>query len=150
MTPKIERSQKPTTDRQVRALEKSLKIRLPQDYRSFLLQNNGGKPDPDGFDVETINGPKANSRVGYFLAIHDGKQDSFEDYFNTYKVKATRIPAHLVPIAHDSKGNLICIAVTGRDVGAVHFWDKDDSVDDGADNCHLLAKNFDEFLNALH
>ncbi|HEY7327587.1 MAG TPA: SMI1/KNR4 family protein [Gemmataceae bacterium] len=39
----------PTTDAQIAAFETYIGHKLPTDYRQFLLQHNGGHPEPDAF-----------------------------------------------------------------------------------------------------
>ncbi len=34
--------------------EKKMGIKLPEDYRQFLLKNNGGRPDPANFPIRGL------------------------------------------------------------------------------------------------
>ena len=81
--------------------------------------HNGGRPVPNQFRFKKEQGPYTDSIVDWFLAIYEGEYDNFEQYFQTYKIEDDRVPEHLVPIAHDPGGNLVCISVSGSDVGAV-------------------------------
>jgi hypothetical protein len=60
------------------------------------------------------------------------------------------LPAELTPIADDSGGNLICIAVDRPNSGAVYYWDHEEEGEAAPySNVHVLADSFDEFLNSL-
>ena len=41
----------PTTEEQISKFEKHIGHRLPSGYRNFLLEHNGGKPEPDAFKM---------------------------------------------------------------------------------------------------
>ena len=44
-------SSKQLTDLDINRFEKTFHIRLPQDYKEFMLKSNGGRPTDDwGFD----------------------------------------------------------------------------------------------------
>ena len=45
----------PATDADVRELEVSVGP-LPADYRAFLLEHNGGRPEPDEFAISDVEG----------------------------------------------------------------------------------------------
>ena len=76
-----------------------------------------------------------------------GKRKTFTD----------RMPKRLVPIASDSFGNQICIAVSGDDRGSIFFWDHEKEADEGEGespetigNVTLIADSFSAFLDLLH
>jgi hypothetical protein len=133
-------------------LERKLGVALPEQYRRFLLRHNGGSPVPAGFRIKNEGAPYADSEVDAFLAVHEGKIASFEDFFDTYKVEEKRMPDRLVPIAYDPFGNVVCISVEGPDRGAVYFWDHEhepDGPESDDSNVHPVADSFDEFLSSL-
>lgn len=149
----IRNSETPLSVEAIRKVEERLGIVLPIDYRSFLLDHNGGRPRPAVFRFKKSPGRYADSCVDWFLAIYDGEHDNFESYYETYKRDQQRLPAEIVPIAHDPGGNLICIAITGPCNGAVYFWDHENEAEDGQvptyGNVHLIANSFSEFLSSL-
>ena len=61
----------------------------------------------------------------------------------------------MLPIAHDSQGNIICISCGKNDYGRVYFWDHEDEVDytesrdDDYSNLYLIADDFSSFLEGL-
>jgi hypothetical protein len=149
----IEESQGSLSEVELTDLERKLSIILPEQYRQFLLHFNGGRPSPSVFRFKKASGKYSDSMVDWFLSIYDGEYDNFESYFETYKLRHERLPADLVPIAHDPGGNLICIAVTGVGIGAVYFWDHEHEADRGVKptrrNIYHITYNFDQFLEGL-
>jgi hypothetical protein len=136
------------------ALEQRLAIKLPEEYRHFLLMQNGGRPKPAGFDFIGGGGRQEDSSVKFFLGVYDGEFSNFEDKFRTFKILKRRMPEELVPIANDSFGNYICLAITGKHKGAVFFWDHENEADEGEEptyaNVHLIKPSLQEFLDSLH
>jgi hypothetical protein len=46
-----------------------------------------------------------------------------------YKLEEKWLPSHILPIAHDPLGNLICISCGTTDNEGVYFWDHENEVD---------------------
>src|SRR4051794_11646457 len=100
MSVTIERAESALSEERLAAVESYIGARFPDQYRQFLLRNNGGKPTPSGFRFN--KGTRtSDSLVDWFLAIYDGEYDNFEAYFKTYRVDQARLPNNLIPIAHD-------------------------------------------------
>lgn len=139
---------KKTTEAAVAALENSQQIKLPADYRKFLLEYNGGRPVPDSF---YFKGKTRGSSVDWFLGTDESESNSFTAYLKIYK---NRIPRNFFPIASDPGDNLICISVRGSDQGSIYFWDYEGETEsNGASdysNIIPIADSFEEFLNNLH
>lgn len=139
---------------QINEVEFSVGLNFPNDYKEHLLKYNGGKCIPNVFSFYE-NGKVTQSGIDWFLAIYDGEYDNLKDYIITYKVEEKRMPSHLLPIAHDPGGNLICISCGGDDEGCVYFWDHENEVDytesDDSDysNLYLIAGSFNEFISGL-
>jgi hypothetical protein len=136
------------------ALEQQLRIKLPDEYRHFLLTQNGGRPSPAGFDFIGGSGRLEDSSVKFFLGVHDGEFSNFKHKFETFKIRVKRMPEELVPIANDSFGNYICLAISGKHKGAVFFWDHENEADEGEEptyaNVYLIKPSLQEFLDSLH
>ena len=145
----MHRSFPPLDEGQLVAAEHDLGVEFPPEYRRFLTTWNGGRPQPDTFCYEG-HGRKESGMVDWFLGIHSGEHDSLRQYVVCYK---GRIPPNLLPVAHDPGGNLICIAISGSDFGAVYFWDHEYESPEGqppnTNNLYLIAKDFDTFLVGL-
>ncbi len=142
----------PLDERRIAELEERFGARLPEDYRRFLLQHNGGRPDPADFRLADRQGAYTDSRVEAFLSVYDGEHFNFEKVLACFKGPEPRIPANLVPIARDPFGNLICLSIAGPDGGTVYFWDheRESEGEPTYDNVDRIADSFGEFLAALY
>lgn len=141
----------PTSREEIAQLETRWKIKLPDEYKKFLLTSNGGRPNPDVFDVP--GWAHQGSVLKIFYGIHAGSKASRLD--RAIEVYTDRIPADLIPIAADSFGNAICLGWKGKRRGKVYFWDHEDELDEHGrfrqdyGNVYLIAKSLMEFLNSL-
>src|SRR5438874_2719786 len=92
--------------------EMSIAVRLPDDYREFLLRYNGGYPSPNGFrgGDEVLN---------HFFGLWQKHADL------NYELLAHRrfIPEGMIPIASDPFGNAILLEVANPNRGRIWFWD---------------------------
>ncbi|MCG8333544.1 MAG: SMI1/KNR4 family protein [Proteobacteria bacterium] len=131
----------------VTKFEHKWNVKLPIEYKRFLIKYNGGYPSPDAFAIKEI---EDESTVDKFLSLESGPHSNLDSYVNTY---IGRIPKDLLPIAHDPGGNLICIGIKGENFGIIYFWDHEFESDDNDpdySNVHFVANNFDEFLKELY
>jgi cell wall assembly regulator SMI1 len=147
-------TENPINAKQLDDLESILGLKLPQDYRQHLLQHNGGQCSPNGFTFLEKE-KQSESCIDWFLAIYDGKYDNLHKYIDIYKIDEKRLPTHIVPIAHDPGGNLICISCGSGDYGAVYFWDHEKEVDystaddSNYSNLFLIAPSFTLLIDGL-
>lgn len=125
------------TSGDVDALERRLACRLPEEYRTFLLENNGGIPSPDEFE---------QSAVRCFLSVQASAP--LDDVEIMTREHRDRIPDRMIVIAKDDFGNLVLLSVSGNDLGAVNFWDHEqEHLGDAA--VSPVASSFKEFLLGL-
>lgn len=139
----------PVTESDIQAFETHLNARLPEEYRQFLMQHNGGKPEPRCFPVD-IDGFPNEDCITYFLCLSDTEQDSLS---KTLKIYRNRIPANLLPIALPVAVDLVCLSISGDDYGTVYFWDHNWEVTEyepDYTNVHFVAHSFNELLNNLY
>lgn len=139
---------------QIIEIEKYVKLKFPQEYIEHLLQYNGGQCSPNIFKFNE-NGNLTESCVDWFLAIYDGEYDNLKEYIWDFKLEEKRLPTHILPIAHDPGGNLICISCGLKDEGYIYFWDHEnevdysDSDDDDYSNLYLISETFNDFIKSL-
>jgi len=136
------------TEESIQQLEAKLGSRLPEDYRRFLTDLNGGRPDPSSFVFETKAGLN-DSAVRYFLTLDSGEiRYTIPNYLNTYK---DRIPKGVLPIGCDSFGNLVLLDVCSKSPGSVYFWDhEEESMNERTwQNISIVAPSFKAFEEAL-
>lgn len=139
---------RPLADEDIAELEKKLEVTLPEDYKVFLKQNNGGRPHPSyfpiiGFDKNPIG------TIQVFFRIDGPIKSSKLDW--NYQTFRGRIPDNLFPIACEDGGSLICISLTGSDKGAVYYWNYyGESQPPSYDNVYQIAGTFQDFLKSIH
>jgi hypothetical protein len=121
------------------AFEQQFKLKLPAEYKDFILQFNGGKPNKDRFSTQ--NG---KIWVDFFDAIKYGDYP-LEETLKTMKLYEQILPEHLFPIGYDPGGNQICISLAEVDYGTMFMWYANDP-----DNpIRNLAPSFSYFINHL-
>jgi hypothetical protein len=139
---------------QIEDVEKIVGLTFPKEYKDHLLEYNGGQCVPNIFSFNE-KGNKSESSIDWFLAIYDGAYDNLKKYIEDYKIEAKRLPSHILPIAHDPGGNLICISCNNDDGGSIYFWDHENEVDysvsanENYSNLYLIANGFNQFISSL-
>lgn len=127
-------------------LEKKIGVSLPNDYREFLIQFNGGEPVPEGvWIIEDVDG----SCVHEFFGLHDDPKLLSLDCINNSEFG---LPESLLPIAGDGLGDYVCLKVTGDDFGAIFFVDHEQhSYEDreSFEGIIRLKESFSEFISSL-
>jgi len=125
-------------------------IPIPEPYRAFLLQHNGGGTG----DKNTFKVKKMRGEFGFdeFFGIHDGLRGL--EYIQTTYTKRNRFPRHYFAIASDVSGNLILMGQNEKKYGKIYFWYHEGEVSENEKpwekNIYRIAKNLDGFLNSLY
>jgi len=133
------------------ALEQSWAMKLPKDYRDFLLEYNGGSPDKTLFHFINYNNKRDSSLINEFFGIY---KSHVNNLLQNIKDIGDRYPLDSFPIADDQFGNRICLIVKGKNRGKVYFWDHELEVeiketDNPYCNMFFIANSFNDFLNML-
>ena len=134
-------------EQSLNALEARIGSKLPDDYRAFLQEFNGGRPNPRDFDA--LDGDEGSS-VRFFFTLDE--TESHYCILRKLEVFSERIPGGTLPIGCDSFGNLVLIDVGARSNGTVYFWDHENENMDGDphwDNVYPVALSFSDFIRAL-
>ncbi len=105
------------TERDVAELEASLGFSLEASYRQFLLNHNGGTPNPNCTDVPGFG----ETDVQVFFGIGRNVESSCISW--NLGTLQERLPGRLVPIACDSGGNVFCLSAREEDEGAILYFD---------------------------
>ena len=114
---------------------------LPQPYREFLLAHNGGRPEPNHFDVGDAH--FMGSVVHTFLGIHPADDDN--DLLLNLEALEGCQENHLLPIAYDVYGHMLMLVLTEENYGHVNYFDSDEI----PPRPYLVANDFNEFLSKL-
>lgn len=147
---KIENSYPKISRQQIADFESRQGLSLPQSYKEFLLNVNGGEPVPNEFEVPNWSGE--SSMVQAFYGIHAGEYDNLAEKIAMFQ---DRLPEGFLPIASDPGGNLLCLGTKGDDEGRIYFWDHEDELDKNGlskkdfSNMYRVANDINEFLDKL-
>jgi cell wall assembly regulator SMI1 len=113
---------------------------LPDDYRDYLLSQDGGRLMDNNEAVKEIFGVRNDAPD--WANMWD-KLDTFHG----------RVPAWLLPVAQDEYGNLFAISLRDGDFGSVWFWDHEEEADEGEppslENIEPKAPDWNTFLRDL-
>ncbi len=151
----------PTSDAEIAKFEAQIGYGLPLDYRAFLLQYNGGHPDPDAFtlvmdereeeDIVMCFFPMRDPSLGTVQVkeleqlrswpVHCAWEDLRDDLVNLYEIE---LDEPLLPIGTDGSGNYFCIVLDGSRTGSILFLEHEMA------ETAFLADSFDGFLASLH
>ncbi len=121
------------SDKQIIDLEKAIGLLLPDDYKSFLLKNNGGRPVPNNF--RTSNG-EYESDIQFFFGLTQGNYGIEDNYI----LLRERLLDEEIAIAVDSGGNYILLDLS---TSKVYFFDHE------IEERFLIADNFKGFIDSL-
>jgi cell wall assembly regulator SMI1 len=145
----MESSRKSITNRELDDLETTLKVKLPADYRVFLLSFNGGLPEPNL--IPLMNDPAdTHAMLECLFCIAEG--DNL-DITERNSWMEGRMPAGFIAIGEDPGGNQICLDLTPENYGKVYFWDHEEEVEEGEipdfRNVYFVANSFQEMMDNL-
>jgi len=148
---KIQTYNNPLTEEDIKAFEKKNNIALPNDYRKFLIQYNGGEPLDPLF--------KKNNELGTIVVntlYGLNTEEKYDDIDHTIQTYTNRISNQFIPIGDDPGGNQIVLGISGPFKGKIYFWDHNTELENDEftenvlpGNMYLLADSFNEFLNKL-
>ncbi|WP_207689602.1 SMI1/KNR4 family protein [Desulfonema limicola] len=127
-------------EKEIIGLEQRLGIRFPSDYRYFLIENNGGTPETNEFDIPGLN---CSSGITEFFSI--------DKIVSNKKILNDRLLTNAWPIAYAEGGNYLCLVI-GKKAG-IYFWDheleSEDSQGASWDNMFFISANFTSFLTSM-
>lgn len=124
--------------------EEANEVSLPDDYKKFLLEHNGGRPDPN-----VLSGPDTDVQWLYGMV----EEPAWASLFHALDTYEGRIPAWYMPIGMDSGGNLFVMSLYEENKGVVAlWWHEDEAEGNGSeyfDNLTHVADSFTEFADLL-
>jgi hypothetical protein len=140
------------TDAQIRAFERSYGHPLPDDYRQFLLDVNGGQPAraTREFDYGVVN---------RLFGLDDTENDSSDLATRANDERPSLPSPDLLFIGHDDSGNSLLLALAGEHRGTVWYMLTDDDARPDDANPRVLghdrrdmrkvADSFEQFMRSL-
>ena len=150
---KLSDSGNPVSNKQIIDLEEKISSKLPEQYKNFLLRNNGGYID--GFFVTpTFIETDPESHEKYYQSSNIDKFYSLDEVIEEYEANKED-PAWeeiYLPVAYDSSGNVFLLYLGADDnYGKVYFANHE--MFDPATDFFVttnIAEDFDAFVNSLH
>jgi hypothetical protein len=155
MKPEFIRQGPKLSEARLAEVEKRFGIQLPKEYRDFMLDKNGGEPEPAGVCRKRSKTP--NFSCSYLYSID--AEPSYENWIWMYEAMKNenepRLPKRLIPIGDDGGSNAYCLSVSGKDVGNVYWSDHEEffvpdppkRVVPDMTGITLVADSFEKFLN---
>ena len=135
---------------EIEEFEIQYNITLPEKYKKFLLQSNGGKPEMNVFFISKDQG---SSLVRGLFGLYIG---GYKDLVQNIEIYDGRLPKGFLPIGDDPGGNLLCVGTDEKYYDNIYFWDHEEEVTErdysknGLINMYFLAKDIYDFLDKLH
>ncbi|MCL9635033.1 SMI1/KNR4 family protein [Bacillus zanthoxyli] len=139
---KMERIHESLSIEDLERFEHSHSITIPREYRDFLLEYNGGYPNPSVYKISEKLG---ESIVNIFYGIGT-MYDNLEKKFDLFD---EIVEAGFMAIADDPSGNQICIGISNQYFGQVYHWAHGEETEE-MENIYFLSNSFNDFLNCLY
>jgi hypothetical protein len=121
--------------------ELGLGARLPEAYRQYLLNYNGGMWEPKCFVISKAEG---ESSVHSVYGLHSGPE--YCQLNSMREIFSDRIPRDVLAIASDAFGNQICLGISGKRRDVVYFWNHEIVGEKGLSR---IADSFENFIDSL-
>lgn len=132
---------------QLQEIEKALDIKLPEDYKRFLLKYNGGIVEKDEFNSIKIPDLSENIVIDVLFGNVDEKNANI--LFWNEELKEDLFENALI-IGDDILQGMIVLICSGNSKG-IYYWDDaynfESSNDDS--NMYLIADDFTNFMKLL-
>ena len=98
--------------------EKNQDILLPEEYRTFLINYNGGNTLQTSFKIK-----KESWDIRAFYGFGNADYEYNFQYFLDHDFLSEHIQAGYLPIAEDSFGNYILLGISKQDYNLIAFFD---------------------------
>lgn len=124
------------------SFEHNYNITLPRDYRDFLIEYNGGYPNPGTYKISYELGES-------ILNIFYGIGNMYDNLEKKIDIFDEILEIGFIPIADDPCGNQICIGINKEYFGQIYHWAHDKEHDE-VESMYFLSESFKEFLESLY
>lgn len=153
MAATIHEGKGPLAEADLQTAELALGVKFPPDYCAFLLQLNGGYPEPDGIRLhrqpeQACRDEWGTTAMSWFYSVTDERVGNLVR-INLVSLR-DRLPLDTVAIGSDAGGNQLLLALGGPHAGKVLLWIQDHEASDGEapgyDNVGFVADSFADFI----
>jgi len=137
-----------TNLRDIKNLEDDLNIHLPDDYREFLFNSNGGIVKKDDKNKVKINDLSTEIVIDVLYGINTGNKNA--NINSWMKSLEEDLLENAVIIGDDIMQGLIVLICDGEDKG-IYYWDDSYNFEESSDesNMYWIADTFTEFLDMI-
>lgn len=147
MLSKVTNRGRPLSYEKLKQFEVETGATLPESYREFLIQYNGGQPSPDAFPIQDMP-LNEYGIIQALLGIETGHE--WNDLRSDYNDLRGRMPATFVPIAYTPSGDFLCLDIQADGTAPVVFWDwYAQHHPPTYANVYGVAPSFEDFLDSL-
>lgn len=135
------------SEQEILLFEQQVGFRLPDDYRDFLMQNNGAEIFDQTFFVKDL-GKEVMLDVLFGLSNPTSRGLTLSYWLKEYR---DELELGTLVIGKDPGGSLLIYTLAGEDKG-LYYWDKNylfkqSTEEEG--NAYFIADSFTEFCNSL-
>jgi cell wall assembly regulator SMI1 len=153
----------PATRADLEAIEQQYGFTLPEDYKTHILEHNGGWPQRSAFLEVRADGTRVKRDISDFYSVRHGESPLERKMELLYD----QLHPDLVPFGRDTGGDLFVLSVGPQDYGSVYYighefykapeYDYDEETDestppaplDYGSGVTLLAHSFSAYLEGL-
>jgi hypothetical protein len=139
----------PAREEDVRGAEEGLGASFPADFRAFILQYNGGFPEPTMKFLITRD--RGKSILTQLYAVGESVEPAWHRLLDETAILQVDLPRGVAVIGRDPFGNKICLGLSGRLRGRVFFWDHEvlPRAFDRMRGLVEIAASFSAFMDSL-
>lgn len=130
----------------IRSIEKECKLKLPIEYKMFLLNFSNCIFKDDIYYQSIEKSPWTPGDGLESVEVFYGLENDDINLRKRIQQYSGRIPDGLIPIAESPGGNQICIGVKGKYTERIYFWDHENISTKGGSNLYLIANLFSDFI----
>lgn len=134
--------------------EDEFNVKLPEQYREFMIKYNGGYVDPCIFNLDVIDDATVLKK------LYPLKSEEEVDLYYVNDLHDGFISDRFITIGNDPGGSGICLGVKGDVRGKVYFFDRESDYEDYDEEgeeilidekiMYLLSDTFYGFLDSLY
>lgn len=143
----------PLQDVVLEQFELQLAVPLPQDYREFLQQRNGGVFDDDAtFPFKDQEDDEDNGKLVMLAGLFDPNRNNDLRRLSLSYGFRSNVPSNYIAIGDSAGWDMWCISIGGTDCGSVHYWQPGEPWPKDPPSSRFLrrcADSFTEFWNGL-
>ena len=125
-------------ERNIKEFENKNQIKLPEDYKKFLMSYNGGITPETSFRIGKIS----SDIVGFYGLGNADKEFNFAQ-FNEMNVLSNYINIGMLPIAYNDFGDKITLSINEDSLGEIYYF-----YHDKPENFIKLTDEFNKFIKS--